>query len=1059
MHPPKPFYKNYRDCVTLAILAGLGLLGTSFNIPLFFGIDFLLGSIFIFLALLRFGLLAGIIASAIAGSYTIILWHHPYALIGLILEILFVGIALRRNPDRNLPTAVMIYWLTIGLAVIALSYRFFLDVPWHLALMVAFKQAVNDIFNALIATLALQFLPANLLFGLADHRLKKMHHIQTNLLVAFAFLPALTVILISARQTVIDSETSIKQRVAARSAYISAQLVTWQNENVQMLNAVAKHDSTASLHDLQLLQSANPDLLFLHQVDSNGNIRLSTQIHSDVLKKINFSDRSWFRTLIATGKPVFSDAIVGRTSGLATIAIAVPILKDNQIIGIMLTSVKPEALLARITAGNNVLGTRITLTDRNGTIITSTEPDFKPMHSFEKDRGGIIKDQDGQLYRIQPRFNASAMQAWGNSYYAQNNPLSQSGWSVIIEQPLRPYSVALEQIHLLSFITTFLLALVAFLLGSRAGRLISGPLSLLSLATNKLSRNIDSQDDLILPKSNVQEIAALTDDFRRMAQTLRNYYTDLSLARNELEQRVTQRTSELQGAEQLLQENKQLVDSIVENIPAMIFMKRADNLQFVLINKAGEELTGISRQDFIGKTDYDFFPKEQADAFIAKDKAALARGFEDIPEEPIDTKSRGQRILHTKKITLRDNQGNPQFLLGISHDITDRKNTETQLIIAKEDAEQANRAKSDFLASMSHELRTPLNGILGFAQLLQYDRNLEQTQQESIQEIIRAGKHLLNLINDILDLARVEAGTIALSIEPVNCSELANEIIALTQPLAMQRKISLTLHNTLPTDLLVMVDHTRLRQILLNLFSNAIKYNFVGGKVELSLRQDSQQVFFTVKDTGAGIPIARQAELFQTFNRLGAEGGTIEGTGIGLVISKQLTELMGGTIGFNSEPGVGSEFWVTIPLTGNISHIHNDTIHQQPAPTVTNSTGTILYIEDNPSNLRLMTSLIAQRPKLHLITAHEPRLGIDLACAHLPDMILLDINLPGMDGFEVLRHLRNHPVLASRPIIAVSANAMEKDIEKAIAAGFDTYVTKPINIESFLQMLDKFLPA
>ncbi len=1059
MLPPRPFYKNYRDSIALAILVGLGLLGTSLNIPLFFGIDFLLGSIFIFIALLRFGLLAGIIAAVIAGSYTLILWHHPYAFVGLILEILFVGIAVQRNPDRNPPSWVMIYWLTIGLVVIALSYRFLLDVTWHMALMVAFKQAVNDIFNALIATLILHYLPANQLFSVPAQRLKKMHHIQTNLLVAFAFLPALTVILISARQAVTDSETSIKQRVVARSAYVSAQLVTWQNENIQMLNALARQEPAATLHDLQLLQLANPDLLFLHRVDISGKIRLSTQINSDALKNINFSDRGWFRTLVASGKPVFSDAIVGRTSGLATIAMAVPIFKGNQLSGMMLTSIKPEALLARISAGNSVLGTRITLVDRNGIIFASTEPDFKPMISFEKARNGIIKDQDGLLYRIQPRNNTSAMQAWGSSYYAQNNPLSQSGWSVIVEQPLHPYLLALEQTHLLSFITTFLLAVIAFLLGSRAGRMLSDPLIKLSLATNNLSRKIDSQEDLLLPESDVQEIASLSNDFENMTRTLRNYYADLTRARNELEQRVAERTAELQGAEQLLRENKQLVESVVENIPAMIFMKRADDLRFVLINKAGENLIGFSRQELIGKNDYDFFPKEQADNFIAKDREALAKGFEDIPEEPINTKTHGQRILHTKKLALHDNFGNPQFLLGISHDITEHKQTEVQLVTAKEDAEQANRAKSDFLASMSHELRTPMNGILGFAQLLEYDPNLQQNHKDSIQEILRAGKHLLALINDILDLARVEAGTIAFSIEPVNCNDLANEIVALTQPLAMQRKISLILHNTLPSDFFIMADHTRLQQVLLNLLSNAIKYNREGGKVDLFLRKVTQHVCFTVKDTGTGIPVARQPELFQAFNRLGAEGGTVEGTGIGLVISKQLTESMGGTIGFSSNPGIGSEFWVNIPLAENNPQVLSNDNYKKPLPTITNSTGTILYIEDNPSNLRLMTSLIAQRPKLHLITAHEPRLGIDLASAHLPDMILLDINLPGMNGFEVLRLLRNHPVLASRPIIAVSANAMEKDIQKGIAAGFNAYVTKPIHIESFFQMLDKFLSA
>lgn len=1046
---------NSRQLFATSVLATLGLLAMAVNIPLSFGMDFLFGSIFIFVALQRLGLASGLLVALIVGSYTLVLWNHSYGLLALLVETLFVGIAIRRNPNRNLPAWVMIYWLVIGLTLMPNIYHFMLGLPWEASLLVAFKQAVNGVFNALIATLIIQFLPCHWLFGAAPKRLYPLQHTQTNLLVAFAFMSALLIIILSAKQTVENSKAAIAQRVTARSAYISAQIMIWQNENIQMLNSLGQRGSMISLHDLQLFQQANPDLLFLHRVDPHGKITLSTVTNSAMTNKIDFSDRGWFRTLLATNQPVFSDALVGRTSGLATIAMAAPILDGTRLSGMMLTSIKPQALLDRVTAGNSLLGTRITLVDRKGVIIVSTEPSFKPMQAFEQARGGKINERDGALYRWAPLKAASAMQSWAASYYAQDTALSQSGWRVVIEQPLQPYAQALVHEHLINFIFTFLLAIAAFLLGSRAGKLVSRPLHQLSQATAKLSRDIGSQAPLELPNTGVAEIAALSDDFQRMAQTLRNYYAELTQARDGLEQRVTERTAELQQAEQSLRESKQLVESVIENVPAMIFMKRAEDLRFVLFNKAGENLLGIPRTELLGKNDYDLFPQQQADFFVAKDRAVLTSGFEDIPEETIDTKMLGQRVLHTRKIALRDHAGKPQFLLGISHDITERKQTESQLIKAKEEAEQANQAKSDFLSSMSHELRTPMNGILGFAQLLEFDQGLRQDQQDSVQEILRAGQHLLVLIDEVLDLARVESGNLSLSIEPVTCQELLDEVMSLIQPLCAQKDITPQLRTDGFAQCSVQADRTRLRQVLLNLLSNAIKYNRDHGQVTLALSQEDETIRFNVRDTGTGIPPERQAELFQAFNRLGAERGHVQGTGIGLVISKQIVETMGGSIGFRSTPGIGSEFWIDMPIAELRAQAQAD---EQPLPvanTASSITGTILYVEDNPSNLRLMANLIGKRPGLHLITAHEPNLGIDLARAHHPDVILLDINLPGMDGFEVLRILRADPLLAGKPIVAVSANAMEKDIQKGKSAGFDDYVTKPINIDAFLQTLDR----
>lgn len=403
--------------------------------------------------------------------------------------------------------------------------------------------------------------------------------------------------------------------------------------------------------------------------------------------------------------------------------------------------------------------------------------------------------------------------------------------------------------------------------------------------------------------------------------------------------------------------------------------------------------------------------------------------------------------------------------------IIDRKQAEQSLIDAREEAENANRAKSQFLSSMSHELRTPMNAIIGFSQLMkmEMDSPLNESQQENVEEITKAGNHLLELINEVLDLARIESGHIDLSIEAVVLGEVISESLQLITPLAQKRGIEISLshngadityeqlsqqHNS------VRADRTRLKQVLLNLLSNAIKYNRENGKLIIACNKtDNNQTRISISDTGAGLSQEQQSQLFKAFNRLGAEQSEIEGTGIGLVITKNIVELMDGTIGVESAPGEGSMFWIDLPretlqpLQKDRTDEMNTTDQQQPMIEPEHK-HTVLYIEDNPANLRLVSQLLGRRSNIHLWSAHEPMLGLELAAEHKPDLILLDINLPGIDGYEVLKHLRQREATRDTPVIAISANAMPKDIEKGLEAGFDDYITKPIDVSALLHTVD-----
>jgi len=415
-------------------------------------------------------------------------------------------------------------------------------------------------------------------------------------------------------------------------------------------------------------------------------------------------------------------------------------------------------------------------------------------------------------------------------------------------------------------------------------------------------------------------------------------------------------------------------------------------------------------------------------------------------------------ILCRGTVVARDHADNPIRMIGIHSDISTRKKIESQLINASEEATRANRAKSDFLSSMSHELRTPMNAIIGFGQMLEYDAALNVDQQDNVHEILKGARHLLKLINEILDLSRIESGHIDLSLERVDIHNLVDECRQLLQPLANERQIAFH-ESRLGDGLGVRADRVRLKQVLLNLISNAIKYNRLAGEVRVSaIENGADQLRINITDTGVGIPEDRMTELFKPFSRLGMDQTDIEGTGVGLSITRRLVELMGGRIGVDSEVDVGSTFWIELPRE-DIVAADGERANANDTTAVALTDGRVFHvlsIDDNPANLKLIAQILGMRKHIHLMTAHTPTLGIALARAQPQDLILLDINMPEMDGYQVLKVIKADASLANIPVIAITANAMPRDIERGIAAGFDAYLTKPIDIDAFLSTLDLY---
>jgi PAS domain S-box-containing protein len=421
------------------------------------------------------------------------------------------------------------------------------------------------------------------------------------------------------------------------------------------------------------------------------------------------------------------------------------------------------------------------------------------------------------------------------------------------------------------------------------------------------------------------------------------------------------------------------------------------------------------------------------------------------------TRSFDLRMRDGRSLRIADRRTAEGGIVKTIWDITDDVRHAEELREARAAAEAGSAAKSDFLSSMSHELRTPLNAILGFAQLLKRDKKEPPSDRhkERLDQILRGGEHLLRLIDDILDLARIEAGGVSISPEPVDVAEVISEVGQTLGPIASRRdvRIELEISSDLP---LVAADRVRFTQILMNLGSNGIKYNRPGGKVTFrTLTPELGRVRIAVLDTGIGVPADKQDKLFQPFQRAGQETGPIEGTGIGLVITKRLARLMGGDVGFQSARGEGSEFWIDLPVHGSGTHSSAPPPVREASSAKVLSGGRrlVLYVEDNPANVTFMQDLVGTLDTVDLITAPTAEMGIELARARRPDAIVMDINLPGISGVDALRALLGQSETKDTPVIALTAAASERDRRRGLEAGFFQYLTKPLSVDAFTSAL------
>jgi PAS domain S-box-containing protein len=500
-----------------------------------------------------------------------------------------------------------------------------------------------------------------------------------------------------------------------------------------------------------------------------------------------------------------------------------------------------------------------------------------------------------------------------------------------------------------------------------------------------------------------------------------------------------------------IEKSRAIFDAAVDSIVVL-----DENLKVIEASPSNDTFFSFSKEETEGRQAMDFIHPDDRAGVLEAIEQGFAKG------EIVRVRFRGLRTdgqwvnIESRGRALRDAHGNPTGAVMISRDVTESVEAAAALEVAKEEAERANLAKSEFMSRMSHELRTPLNSVLGFAQILQMEMTSAE-ELELIGYIVKSGGYLLELINEVLDISRVESGSIAVELEVVSSMELIRQCVEMVNAQALEFGVAII--DNCDGDFYVRADFQRLKQVLVNLLSNAIKYNFAGGTVTLECDDFNGRMRLSVTDTGPGVAPQLHDRLFAPFDRLDAESRGIEGTGLGLALSKGLMEAIGGAIGVESTPGTGSTFWLELPTVSAAPETavgENSEVPIEP-PMGDAPSATLLYIEDNVGNVRLIERLLLHRPNVRLLTSLQGSLGVDLAKMHRPDLILLDVHLPDLPGIDVLEKLRGDERTSSIPVIMLSADASQDQIRRFTDAGAKDYLTKPLDLEYFLTLLDSYL--
>jgi len=970
--------------LSLIFLIIASYLGNYFRLSLFFGFDFLFGSIFGLIVIYFYGKWWGVIAAIIGGSYTYILWGHPYAWVILIVEAVFVGHFLRRR-DRSLVLLTSFYWLFIGMGLVLFSYGVILKVSLVQTGFVMVKQAINGIFNATIANFIISAIPSYSYLRKSGYKIRfSFQETLFNILVGLFLFPTLFITIVHGNQSLDAVRAEIQQELQRETEVTVSNVKTWYREHQDQLKVLAsqarefKNNTPGLQTNINIFKSAYPSFLKLYVTDAQGNIVAASPQENDQgqsLLGVNLADKLNLKKIAETKSIQVTEVHQDIVDNFPHIGFKVPVLKDGGFEGLAYGSINLDKLKNIFKFdGSDGKNIQAIIVDGKNRVILDSADSYKIFTEFNAyEEGEIILIGDNSFHWLPKKTtNTTPLIArWKKSFYVKEIAVgNELPWKLIVKISPASYIEYLQVIYLKNLSLMLLIVIIGVWISRYMSYNLSSPLIKLSQVTSDLPKKLlEHSQEENFPPSQVSEIHTLTQNFQEMTILLKEQFLKINQANETLEQRVAQRTQEL------MEVNINLEEEVNQRKKIEGYLRESEERYHLAVSGTND---GIWDWDI--RTDETYFSpiwmkilgyeNYNLPNLLSTWSARIHPEDLDRTFEAIKNHFRGETEIYecthrlknaqghyiwieAKGKCLRDDQGNPYRMVGTITDISIKKEAEETLIAAKKAAEAANKLKTEFLANMSHEIRTPMNAILGFCQLLQH-KPLDDASVSYLQSITSSGQILMGLINDILDLSTIEADKLNIYYENVNLEMLLSDVTHIFAEAAKEKKLELKLVIEPNAPKYIFFDGLRLRQIMVNIVGNAIKFTEKGFIKIYAQTKETNCLELSVEDTGIGIAPQEHEKIFEAFTQSdGQSTRKYGGTGLGLTITRRLTNILGGSIFLESELNQGSKFTLMFPdvIFNTEQAYHNLDISQEKE--INNVITTSEQVLENPDRIKI----------------------------------------------------------------------------------------------------------